>query len=160
MKHKSLTALCFLLLLSGIVAASAEPSLTLDWYKQSGFSVGNGINGAWTITPLFSDNASYVEFYLDGQLQQNATSAPFSWSFDTANYAEGYHTIKAVAFNPQGESATASEERDFTGFPVIYIVGVAVFGVFAFAVLLVLSWFWIKDKARARRANSAVISGH
>lgn len=50
-----------------------------------------------------SSDVQYVEFYLDGQLQQKDIDAPFSWQFDTANYPAGSHAIKAVAYDSSGK---------------------------------------------------------
>jgi hypothetical protein len=163
MKITTFTAVCLLMLISCFLAtASAEPTLNLDWKQNSGFNTKSGITGTWTITPLFIDNgtlsnATYIEFYLDNQLQKNATSAPFSWSFDTANYPEGTHTIKVTARNTQGETAVTEEQRDFAGFPLISIVGALLFASLVFAFVLVVTWFWIQEKARARSIQKATL---
>lgn len=156
MKITRPTAVFIALLLSGFLAtASAEPTIQLNWVQNSGFNMKTGITGTWTIKPVLIDNGtianvSHVEFYLDNQLQANRTLAPFSWSLDTANYAEGIHTIKVTAVNALGESATAEVQRVFTGFPFITVVGVLLFASLVFAFVLLFSWFFIRDKARKR----------
>ncbi len=60
-----------------------------------------------------SSDVAYVEFYLDGQLQLNDTSTPFSWQFDTSNYSPGSHAIKAVAYDSLGETSFLQVERNF-----------------------------------------------
>ncbi|HSV50243.1 MAG TPA: Ig-like domain-containing protein [Candidatus Acidoferrales bacterium] len=157
MKTKTFTAVCLLLLISCFLAtASAKPSLSLYWTQNSGFNTKTGITGTWTITPLFSDNgtqanATYIEFYLDNQLQKTLTQTPFSWSFNTDNYAEGTHTIKVIAYNALGQSATVEEQRNFTGFPVISVVGALLFASVVFAFVLLATWFLIHEKAHKRR---------
>jgi hypothetical protein len=164
MKITYLTAVCLVLFIAGFFAAtSAEPSLQLEWIQNSGFNMKTGITGTWTINPIFIDNgtignASYVEFYLDNQLQANRTSAPFSWSFDTANFAEGTHTVRVIAVNAVEEAAVAEEQRSFTGFPLISIVGALLFASLVFAFVLLLTWFWIHDKARKRRIVKTTLS--
>jgi hypothetical protein len=164
MKITRLTAVCIALLLAGFLAtASAEPTLQLDWVQNSGFNMKTGITGTWTIKPTLIDNgtvanASYVEFYLDNRLQSNQTSAPFSWSFDTAIYGEGTHTIRAIAVNAAGEAAVTEEQRVFTGFPLISVVGALLFASLVFAFALLATWFWIHEKANKRRIVKSTVS--
>ena len=163
MKITYLTVACFVLVVVGFLAtASAEPTLQLEWFQNSGFNMKTGITGTWTIKPSLIDNntianASYVEFYLDNQLQANQTTAPFTWSFDTANYAEGTHTIKVITVDDAGETVVAEEQRVFTGFPLISVVGALLFASLVFAFVLLLTWFWIHDKARKRRIAKATV---
>jgi hypothetical protein len=163
MKITHLTAVCLILLASSLTVASAETTLQLDWTQNSGFNMKTGITGTWTIKPTLIDNntianTSYVEFYLDNQLQANQTTAPFTWSFDTANYAEGTHTVKVITVNEAGEAAVAEEQRVFTGFPLISVVGALLFASLVFAFVLLFSWFWIHDKARKRKIARATCS--
>ena len=151
MHIKSFTVVCFLLVISCLlVNASAAPTLSLSWYKNNGFGMGTDINGEWTITAEGIQNTTtHVEFYLDNQLQQNDTVAPFSWHFNTESFTEGTHSIKAVAYDSAGQSATAVAERNFVGFPVSSVVGIIVLIVVVLIVSLIVTWFWIKKKARA-----------
>ncbi|MGD6851534.1 MAG: Ig-like domain-containing protein [Candidatus Bathyarchaeia archaeon] len=113
--------------------------------------MGNDVNGQWTINAAVSQNITHVEFYLDGELQRNDTVAPFSWSFDSSSYPEGRHVIRGVAYDVYGESAEASVERNFVGFPLLLVVGVVSVAVVLFVVSLVVSWFLIKKKAVKRQ---------
>jgi hypothetical protein len=150
MHVKGLAVTCFLIVIACSVASVyATPTLSLSWYKNNGYGMGNDISGEWTITAQVSQNVTRVEFYIDNQLEVNDTSAPFSWNFDTANFTEGTHSIKAVAYDSDGQSATAVAERNFVGFPVSSIVGIILFVVVVLIVALVVTWFWIKKKARA-----------
>jgi|GEM_PF-1066684 len=134
------------------------PVVILNLYKNSGFGSDNSIDGRWTVNAATSQNISYVEFYLDTELQYNDTFAPFSWFFDTQNYPQGYHTIQVIAYDVYGQSATASVERTFVGFPVFTVVAVVVVAVVGFVFLLVVSWFWIKSRAaRMRRQKKSSI---
>lgn len=49
-----------------------------------------------------------VEFYLDGRLVNTDTTASYACVIDTASYADGQHTIEARAYDPAGNSASAS----------------------------------------------------
>ncbi len=66
---------------------------------------------------------------MDGNLQQNDTSTPFAWSFNTADYSLGTHTIKAVAYNIEGQTAVTEADRNFVEYStniLWVIIGVAV----------------------------------
>jgi hypothetical protein len=51
-----------------------------------------------------SDNVGVtrVEFYLDGVLQSTDTTAPYSWSWNTATSANGSHSLSTKAFDAAG----------------------------------------------------------
>jgi hypothetical protein len=91
----------------------AKPSIDLGFEKNNGYGMGNDIGGLWTVSAHVSSEVAYVEFYLDGQLQLNDTSAPFGWQFDTSNYSPGSHAIKAVAYDSLGDTAFLQVERNF-----------------------------------------------
>ena len=148
MKNLRLAEALFLPLLLGAMAAvSAEPSLWLEWVKNSGFELTGGIHGTRTVNAIFTANGIYVEFYLDGQLQKNDTIAPYSWTFDTDHFTEGTHILKVKAYNALGESTTVEQQLNFVEFPVFTVVSVVLFAGLVFALLLVVSWFFIKNKA-------------
>ncbi|MGY5853183.1 MAG: hypothetical protein RTU92_06420 [Candidatus Thorarchaeota archaeon] len=72
------------------------------------------IYGNFSISLIHPENVSYVEFRVgdnnesdpfDQQhwdLVLNATSQPFSWSFNTLDYPVGLHSIAFTAFNTDG----------------------------------------------------------
>lgn len=136
---------CLVLALSSN-AVWANPTISLSWYKNNGLGIGNNIGGQWTITAQVSYDVTYVEFYLDNQLQQNATTTPYSWSFNTADYTNGIHTIKSVAYNTAGETATAEVDRNFVEYStnlLFIILGVIVAVV---AISLVVALYWVRKK--------------
>jgi ABC-type sugar transport system permease subunit len=104
------------------LAVEATPTLNLNFYKNNGYGMGNDMNGEWTINTDVSSDVQYVEFYLDDQMQLNDTNAPFSWNFNTGSYSEGEHTIKVVAYDALGETATADRQANFVGFPLTFVV--------------------------------------
>ncbi len=117
--------------------AEAKPSIDFEFYKNNGYGIGDEIGGVWTITAKVSTDVQYVEFYLDDQLQQNVTTAPFSWQFDTLNYPAGSHAIRALAYDSTG-SAMLEVTRNFQDTPtltvmtpiiaVVIVVAVVAFG--------------------------------
>lgn len=111
---------------SMFASVEAKPALSLNFYKNNGYGMGNDLNGEWTINTEVSSDVQYVEFYLDNQLQFNISSRPFSWNFNTGSYTEGAHTIKVVAYDAAGESATAERQANFVGFPLTFVVGIIV----------------------------------
>ncbi len=108
------------------VQVNAEPTISLSLHKDFGYSsFGNDAQGNWTAHANTSSDTTRVEFYLDDQLQLNDTQTPFAWSYYTNNYSEGLHTIRAVAYDANGNQAEATAEQNFVEFPtdlVLYIV--------------------------------------
>lgn len=116
MQSKSIAAFILLICMAGLLLSSfaqSKPSIDLGFEKNNGYSIGDDIGGLWTVGAHVSSDVEYVEFYLDDQLQQNDTSAPFSWQFDTSNYPSGSHAIKAVAYDSLGDTAFLQVERNF-----------------------------------------------
>ncbi len=115
-----------------VTLVPAKPSIDFTFRKDNGYGVGNSIGGLWTVEATVSSDVQYVEFFLDGQLVQNDTSAPFSWQFDTSNYSPGSHAIKAVAYDSADDTAFLQVERNFEQTPtqtvttLIIIVAVAI----------------------------------
>jgi hypothetical protein len=153
MKLVGLTLACLLLLTPVMLLTSAQAPLRVEWQSNSGFDMSTGINGQYTITAYPSSNlTTHVEFYLDDKLQYSGTQAPYSWTFNTDSYTEGEHAIHVIAYAVTGETSTATETRSFTGFPYIFIVGVLLFASIVFAFALLLTYYLIKQKAKARKA--------
>jgi hypothetical protein len=160
MKYVGLTLACLLLLTPFmLLTASAEPALSIEWQRNSGFDLHSGINGQYTITAHPASNlTTHVEFYLDDKLQYSDAQTPYNWSFNTDNYPEGEHTIRVTAYTATGETASATDIRSFTGFPYMFVVGVLLFGGIVFAFLLLLTYYLIKQKANAKRTAGKISS--
>jgi hypothetical protein len=62
---------------------------------------GSFVKGAVAVSATATDNVGVtkVEFYLDGLLQSTATTAPYSWSWNTAASADGSHTLTTKAYD-------------------------------------------------------------
>ena len=50
---------------------------------------------------------AYVEFFVDGSLIGTDSGAPFSYAWDTTAYADGGHTVGAIAYDGAGNSDAA-----------------------------------------------------
>lgn len=148
----TLAAIALLLIaaiISSFISVQATPTLKLSFYKDNGYSMGNDINGLWTINTEVYSNTTHVEFYIDEILQLNDTTSPYSWQFDTNNYTEGIHTIKVAACDTSGEQAIAERQPNFVGFPLTFVVGIIVLIV----VVLILSFSFAIYRARKKEAK-------
>src|SRR3989339_1810844 len=67
------------------------------------------LSGSVTITATASDDngVSRVNFYIDNILKSTDTASPYTYSLDTTGYANGVHTIKAVATDTIAQTANA-----------------------------------------------------
>ncbi len=145
---KKISIVCLLVLVLAcaftVVCVEAKPTLSISFYKDNGYSMGDDMNGDWTINTEVSSDVEYVEFFVDDELQLSDTSAPFSWSFNTGDYTEGAHTLQVIAYDAQGETATADREANFVGFPLTFVVGIIVLTV----VVLIVSFGFALYRAR------------
>lgn len=155
-KASSILIISLVLILSFLVAANnqtiygvkAKPTLSLSYYKNNGYGMGNDISGMWTINAAVSPDVSSVAFYLDEQLQENDTSSPFSWNFNTDNYSLGLHTIRVVASDSLGETETVEVQRNFVGFPTGLVVGIIGLAVGIVLVIVLISVYKIRKNKK------------
>ncbi len=68
------------------------------------------VSGSITVTATASDNVGVVRvaFRVDGVPAGNATAAPFQIALDTSIWANGNHTIEAIAYDAAGNSASTT----------------------------------------------------
>ncbi|MFX1263297.1 MAG: Ig-like domain-containing protein [Promethearchaeota archaeon] len=79
------------------------PSLSISWTPSH-----TDLNGVVAFSAVASDSngIAYVEFYLDGSLQNTDYAAPYSWNWDTTLVSDGNHTIEVIAVDKMGNSQT------------------------------------------------------
>lgn len=135
-------------MLASVVAA---PSLNLSSYRNNGYGWGKDMGGLWTFTAEASQDVIFVEFYLDNQLQLNATVAPFKWQFNTADYNLGEHTIKVVAYDSSGLTASVEKETNFVEYS---FTDTLVIIVAAFVVVMVVSLAALLYRVRRKSSKS------
>ncbi len=124
----------------------------MKFHKDFGYSsFGNEAQGNWTAHADTSTDAVRVEFYLDNLLQFNDTEAPFAWSYYTDNYAEGLHTIKAVAYDASGNSASAEGQQKFVPFPVEETMAIILASVIGVIVAAVAAVVWMRRTKNKKR---------
>ncbi len=70
-------------------------------------SDGATVSGTVTITADASDDVGVtkVEFYIDDVLKSTDTAAPYEYDWDSTTVVDGNHTIKAVAYDGDGQTA-------------------------------------------------------
>lgn len=66
----------------------------------SGSEVSGTINVAATMVP--PDDVSYAILSVDGNIVDNKSSGPFTWTLDTEQYSDGAHVVKVTAVNSTG----------------------------------------------------------
>jgi chitodextrinase len=98
-----------------VVEGTSPPSDT----NPPTVSINSPANGATvsatvTVTAGASDNVGVtkVEFYIDSALQSTDTSSPYTFSWDTTEFANGNHTISAKAYDAAGN--TNSDDNSVT----------------------------------------------
>src|SRR5258708_5761893 len=73
---------------------------------------GNGttVSGTINVTANASDNVGVagVQFFLDGVVRADVTTAPYSVPWDTTTASNGSHTLNAVARDAAGNTATSA----------------------------------------------------
>ena len=109
------------------------------------------MGGLWTFTAEVSPDVVFVDFYLDNQLQLNATVAPFKWQFNTADYALGEHMIRVVAYDSSGLTATAEKQANFVEYS---FTDTLVIIVVAFVVVMVVSLVALLYRVRRKTSKS------
>ena len=99
----NVVAITISLLIFFVSAAFAQNTeYRLNVRRNFGYSSGNQIRGAFTIDIIGPDNIKSVRFLIDGKLMADIPQAPFSLSFDTANYPFGNHELSAVITTTDG----------------------------------------------------------
>ncbi len=94
-----------------LVGDPESPSLTVREEQQSYVTITNPQDGDIVSGTVLITTETYgidtVEFYIDDVLEYTDTTEPFSWSWDTTQYANGLHTILV-----KGYYAGAFEDDD------------------------------------------------
>jgi hypothetical protein len=113
-----------------MVEADVQPTIELKLHKDFGYSsFGNDAQGNWSARTTVSEDIVRVEFYLNDTLQHTDIETPFTWSYYTDDYPLGLYTIKAVAYNTEGNTVVAQVQQNFVSqqgdFIIIIIISIA-----------------------------------
>ena len=73
-------------------------------------AAGATVSGTVSVTATASDNVGVtkVEFYMDGALRTTDTTSPYSWSWDTTQFANSSHSLVTKAYDAAGNVGTSS----------------------------------------------------
>lgn len=122
-----------------ISQASAAPTVSLSISRIGpGYSWGSDMGGEFTVTATVSKDVVRVEFYLNGTLQCNDTTAPFSWTSDSNSYPLGHYNITAIVYDSSGNQGVAAIKENFvssTG-PAWLVIVILVTAFLAIPILL------------------------
>ena len=73
-------------------------------------AAGATVGGTITVTASATDNVGVtrVELWVDGALSATDTSSPYSFSWNTAGFANGSHTLQSRAYDAAGSSGASA----------------------------------------------------
>jgi hypothetical protein len=94
-------------LLVAMPVLAQEEGLSISVSKQFGYNMGSQIQGTFKIRVRGPEDLATVTFLLDGETLGEATTAPFELSFETGEYAPGWHEIAATGMTSGGQSLTS-----------------------------------------------------
>lgn len=90
-------------LANGILYDTQGPTLAIT-NPSEGSYVTNSISVSATATD--TAGVAKVEFYIDNQLKATDTSSPYSYAWDAPAAGDGSHSVKAIAYDGVGRTAT------------------------------------------------------
>jgi len=94
------------LLAAGTVTTDTTPPTVSISSPANGATLSRTISVQGTATDNMG--VTTIQFYVDGQVLSTASSSPFSFSWNTANYVNGAHTLKVTASDAAGHVGSAS----------------------------------------------------
>lgn len=96
--------------LDDVLPDSAAPGVSL-----TSPAAGSVVAGLVEVSASATDNVGVVvvEFLVDDEVRATDTAAPFSWTWNTTEFANGEHRLRARAYDAAGNAGT-SEERIVT----------------------------------------------
>ena len=104
-----LGGLAALLLLASPVLA--QTGLNLSVRKDFGYNNGSQIRGTFSMSVSSPESLRSVTFFIDGKQVGVASAAPFSWQFQTTDFADGWHQLTATALTAGGQALTSDARR-------------------------------------------------
>ncbi len=109
--RRTSTILILLALLLPLRFASAQEdsgSLSLNFRRDFGFSMGGRIQGSFTLSASGPADLRSVDFMIDAEVMFQDDEPPFEFKFHTSDFDLGVHTIEAVG--TAGSGATLQSE--------------------------------------------------
>jgi hypothetical protein len=91
--------------------AQQEEEYRLNIQRTFGFSSGSQIRGNFRLDVVGSPNIKSVTFMIDDTIMNQVTTIPFTYSFQTGQYAEGWHDLSAVIETINGQKISTPKRR-------------------------------------------------
>jgi hypothetical protein len=99
---------------TGSTVTAALPQDLLYDSQGPALSLTNPADGSYILNPITvaatatdTGGVAKVEFYINNQLVATDTSSPYSYNWDTKQYADGSYAIRVVAIDAVGHTTTA-----------------------------------------------------
>jgi hypothetical protein len=117
-QKKVVLKIWFILILIAITASPAfaqQDEYQLGLTRVIGFNSGDLIRGTMNLFVIGpADNIQSVKYLIDGKVVAEITQSPFSATFQTTEFASGYHDLSAVVQTKDGRSvSTATRKFNF-----------------------------------------------
>ena len=74
----------------------------------NGATLAGGSSVTISVTATDTDSVSSVDIYIDGSKVTTLTTSPYNYSWNTASFSLGSHTIQAKAVDPSGNLGSSS----------------------------------------------------
>lgn len=94
--------------------ALAQSTYSLNVHRDFGYGNGNQIRGNFSLSVTPTDGIQSVTYWIDDLQIGQVNAAPFTLAFQTQNYSEGSHQLKAIIQTTAGQTvSTAAATFDF-----------------------------------------------
>lgn len=104
---RALLFLCVCMLAATPVLGQ-EDGLTISVSKQFGYNMGSQIQGTFKVRARGPEDVVAVVFSVDGEPLDDVTELPLAASFETGDYAPGWHEIGAVGRTADGRTLASN----------------------------------------------------
>ncbi len=123
---------CALMLLLALPAQAQEEGDGLELRLRRDFGYGSGlkVQGRFSMRVAEFEDVERVEFLIDDEVIGEDADAPFVLQFQTGNYPDGWHTLQAIGYRPDGETVLSNSiRREFVPASAANWTMIAVFGI-------------------------------
>jgi hypothetical protein len=113
MKRKILLSIVAILILIGMITTTGQAQqeeYRLNLHRTFGYSSGSQIRGTFSMDVITPQNVNIksVTYLIDGQVMSTIGQAPYSLSFQTTQYANGWHDLSAIIETVDGKKITTT----------------------------------------------------
>ena len=131
---RSLLPLLVLLLALPALAQQDGEELELRLRRDFGYGSGPRVQGRFSMRVAEFGDVERVEFLIDGEVIGDDAEPPFALQFQTGTYPDGWHTLQAIGYRPNGETVVSNSiRREFVqastaNWTIFAVLGIAVAG--------------------------------